>query len=190
MLEKIPAPLGHALEGMRAGLGHTVWAKAAPTAPETLEVNSPAFADGAALPVSCTEDGAGLSPPLAWRGTPAGAKAILLIVEDADSPTPKPILHALAFDLPGDDGELAEGALNPGHAGLTGRLGKNSFGKTGWLPPDPPTGHGPHHYVFQIYALDRRLGLDAGADKKDVTAALVGAVLARGRLTGLYERPG
>ena len=167
-----------------------VWAEADTAAPETITVTSSVFADGAALPSSCTEDGAGLSPPLAWRGAPASAAAMLLIVEDADSPTPKPILHLLAYDVPAGEAAIEEGALNPGHAGFAGRLGKNSFGKSGWLPPDPPTGHGPHRYVFQLFALDRPLGLERGADKKDVLRALPGRLLARGRLIGTYERRG
>lgn len=190
MLEKIPGSLGHALSGARAGMDKLVWAEADAAAPETITVTSSAFADGAALPASCTEDGAGLSPPLAWRGAPEDAAALLLIVEDADSPTPKPILHLLAYDVPAGETAIGEGALNPGHAGLAGRLGKNSFGKSGWLPPDPPTGHGAHRYVFQLFALDRALALESGADKKDVLSELAGKVLARGRLIGTYERRG
>jgi phosphatidylethanolamine-binding protein (PEBP) family uncharacterized protein len=37
------------------------------------------------------------------------------------------------------------------------RTGRNSFLQTAYLPPDPPTGHEPHLYAFQIFALDRKL---------------------------------
>ena len=53
---------------------------------------------------------------------------------------------------------LDEGLFkSPDHEGLDENLGRNSFLQTAYLPPDPPTGHGPHLYAFQIFALDRKL---------------------------------
>ena len=68
-------------------------------------------------------------------------------------------------------------------------MGRNSFMKSQYLPPDPPPGHGPHRYVFQIYALDRHLELAEGAGKEDVVLGLQDAVMAKGLLVGTYERP-
>ena len=69
-------------------------------------------------------------------------------------------------------------------------LGKNSFMATGWLPPDPPTGHGAHRYCFQIFALDVVPELEQGAGRGAVIEALKGHVLAKGLLVGTYERAG
>jgi hypothetical protein len=66
--------------------------------------------------------------------------------------------------------------------------GTNDFGEPGWGGPAPPRGHGTHHYEFRLYALDRKLGLPAGASKAELVRAMKGRVLAESRLTGTYRR--
>ena len=191
MLEKLPDAIGHALQGVRPGLEKTVYHHAASAldAPETIIVESAAFADGAAIPARYTADGAQLSFPLSWRGVPAEAGAVMAIIEDADSPTPVPLVHTLLFDEPPHDAALPEGALkSPGGEGAGHALGRNSFLKCEYLPPDPPPGHGPHRYVVQVFALKHAAGLDQQPSKHDVLKALEGNVLAKGRLIGTYER--
>jgi Raf kinase inhibitor-like YbhB/YbcL family protein len=126
---------------------------------------------------------------LRWSGAPDGAVGMVLVVEDPDAPSPEPLVHLVAWDLPPDLAELPEGELaSPGHPGLDEALGPNSYRRTGWLPPDPPSGHGPHLYVFQIFALDRKLDFDRPPRLKAVAQAMSGHVLAKGVLTGTYER--
>jgi hypothetical protein len=186
MLEKMPRVLGEALSGLKAGLEGTTYHEAFADVAEGITVTSPAFTDGSALPARFTADGEGVSPPLAWGNLPPATEAIAVIVEDAGSPTPRPLVHCLAWNLP-TAGGLAEGAASlEGHPGST--LGKNSFLKEGWLPPDPPTGHGDHAYLFQVYALGRRLDLEAGSGREALVDAMRGAVLAKGSLTGTYAR--
>jgi phosphatidylethanolamine-binding protein (PEBP) family uncharacterized protein len=110
---------------------------------------------------------------------------VVLLVEDADSPTPAPLVHAIAWRLAPAATELAEGGLNPGgHAAL----GANSFLRPGWLPPDPPPGHGAHRYGFQIFALDHDPDLGAMPGRRALVKALRGHTLARGLLVGIYQR--
>jgi phosphatidylethanolamine-binding protein (PEBP) family uncharacterized protein len=52
--------------------------------------------------------------------------------------------------------------------------------------PIPP--HGPHRYVFQLFALDRRLDLPAKFKLSDALAAMSGHVIGRARLEGTCER--
>ena len=191
MLEKLPHVIGHALKGKGPGLDQTVYYdETIESAPEEITVSSPAFSDGGVIPVRFTEDGEKVSPPLAWSGVPEAARSLVLVIEDADSPTPSPIVHALVFDLSPADGVLGEGALKgPAGEGETHALGKNTFLKKAYLPPDPPPGGGAHRYVFQIYALDRTHGLEEGAGRGAVRDALKGHVLARGCMLGTYERP-
>lgn len=186
MLEKMPSALGRALKGVRAGFGKTALEDESLSAPLSLALSSPAFADGQPLPVGCTADGEGRSPPLAWSGAPLGAVSLALIVEDPDAPAPEPIVHCLAWGL-SLNGELAEGALvGDGVDGVI--TGKNSFGKRGWLPPDPPSGHGTHRYVFQLLALGASPELAGGAGKGDFLDAVRPHLLAAGRLIGTYQR--
>ena len=190
MLEKLPHAIGEALRGIRPGLEKTVYFGGdVAAAPETITVTSSAFAPNEPIPPRFTQDGAGISPPLAWAHLPAGAAALVLLIEDADSPTPQPLVHLIAWDLPARDGGLAEGeARSSGSGGAKHPLGKNSFMSAEYLPPDPPSGHGPHRYVVQVYALDRALNLSGIPGRGAVLDAMRGHVLAKGHLVGTYER--
>ncbi|MCX4198814.1 hypothetical protein OMR07_27905 [Methylobacterium organophilum] len=90
MLEKIPGVLGEALSCLKAGLDKTASRADFPDVPETVTLSSPAFADGADLPARFTADGAGVSPPLAWSGLPAGTAALVLLVEPSCGPPARP----------------------------------------------------------------------------------------------------
>ena len=190
MLEKIPSIVGEALKGVRPGLETTVGEAEFADVPETIAVESTAFGHDGPMPADASEDGRRISPPLTWRNVPDGTAGIVLIVEDADSPTPAPLVHAIVLDLAGQDGALAEGdLLSAGSPGKPHRLGKNSFMKAEYLPPDPPSGHGPHRYVFQLFALDKRPEAGPEPGRKAVVEAMRGHVVAKGRLIGTYERP-
>ncbi len=71
----------------------------------TLKLSSPAFTDGGAIPQKYTCEGEDISPPLAWSGVPAGAKSLVLIVDDPDAPDPKAPkmtwVHWVLYNLPG-----------------------------------------------------------------------------------------
>lgn len=188
MLEKLPHLVGAALSRLKAGLETTTSVADFPEVPQTLTLTSEAFADGGAIPARFTADGARISPPLAWSGLPAGTARVVVIVEDADSPTPRSLVHLIAWNLMPTRGVLEAGELPSPGGGQGGALGQNSFLQDQWLPPDPPTGHGPHHYLFQVYALDTVLELDASPGRGAVVDAMRGHVLAKGTLTGTYER--
>ena len=187
MLEHLPASVGRALAGLRAGTASLTLSDAG-LAPEghaigALTLESAAFAEGGPIPERYTDDGDGRSPPLRWSGVPVGTASLLLLVEDADSPTPRPLVHAIVPGLEAFAGELPEGAV-----GDEAEAGRNSFMSQGWLPPDPPPGHGPHRYVFQLYALNEAPDLDVKAGRSTVIDAIRGHVIAVGTLVGTYER--
>jgi Raf kinase inhibitor-like YbhB/YbcL family protein len=192
MLEHVPHWLGNALRNVRAGAD-----KLCIVQPElggsfgTIDLSSPAFADGGALPPRFTADGEGMSPPLVWTDVPEGTTSLALIVEDPDAPSPQPLVHAIVWNIPPSERRLAEGAIRAdGAGGPDGRdVGRNSYFAEGWLPPDPPTGHGPHRYAFQLFALSGAAG-DPGTTpgRGALVQAMAGRVLAAGLLTGTYSR--
>lgn len=191
MLEHIPAWLGKAIGDIRAGMETLAVARVvANTGLPSLDLSSPAFADGARLPERFTADGAGVSPPLVWGVPPAGTGRLALLVEDADAPTRQPLVHAVVWGMPADAGRLAEGAIvGDGNGSVDRDVGRNSYYREGWLPPDPPTGHGVHCYVFQLFALGPGVG-DPGdtPGRSAVLEAMAGHVLAAGVLIGTYSR--
>lgn len=188
MLEHVPGWLGAALSGVRAGAEKLAIASVSADVP-ALDLSSPAFADGARLPPRFTADGEGVSPPLTWGRVPDGTASLALLVEDADSPTPQPVAHAVVWGLPADAAYLEEGAIVPdGSGGADGDVGRNSRRREGWLPPDPPNGHGEHRYAFQLFALAPGADPPASPNRAALLDAMAGRILAVGLLTGTYSR--
>ncbi|MGJ7563175.1 YbhB/YbcL family Raf kinase inhibitor-like protein [Variovorax sp. GB1R11] len=194
MLEKLPDVIGHALHGVRAGLDEIVFnTLGMREGMASIEITSAAFVDHGPLPTRCTADapdGEGVSPPLRWTGLPAGTASLLLIVEDADSPTPNPLVHAIVVDLPPADGLLVEASIpSPGNEGTGLNIGRNSALQAAWLPPDPPPGHGVHRYAFQLFALGQAPDFSDSPGRDEVVEALRKHAIASGLLIGTHERP-
>ena len=153
-------------------------------AAKTLAVASTAFTAGGAIPDIYSAYGKGVSPPLAWGKGPYGTRSFALIVEDPDAPIPVPFVHWMVWNLPGAARSLAQGAVPEG-----ARQGKLMFvGTVGYMGPRPPPG-GPHHYHFQVFALDQPLMLADGAERAALTEAMKGYVLASGELIATFQKP-
>ena len=119
--------------------------------------------------------GQNISPELNWENAPAGTKSFAITLYDKDAPTGSGFWHWVVFDIPANIHELKSNAgnvsLNLLPAGAT--QGKTDYGVPGYGGPCPPPGHGPHQYVFTVYALKtEKLGPDANA-----SAAVVGYYL-------------
>jgi Raf kinase inhibitor-like YbhB/YbcL family protein len=192
MLEHLPRWLGHALSPVRAGSGRLAVAALRPGECVAIELGSTAFANGGRIPDRFTADGAGLSPPLHWDSLPDGTAALALLVEDADSPSPYPLVHAVVWDLDVDAHRLEEGAIGYGGDGQASgegpETGRNSMLRRRWLPLDPPPGHGEHHYVFQLFALSSLPDLERAPGQSALLDEIEGRLLGVGILTGTYSR--
>ncbi len=180
------ALLGRLLRGVRAGARRSPLSGGAFDAPESITVTSSAFTDGGAMPRSSAGKGVGdnTSPPLRWDGLPPGTRQLVLVMDDVDVPLPRPLLHTIAVLEPTLDG-IAAGSLRPGTAGI--RLIRADLGHRGYAGPRPVPGHGPHRYRFHVFAIDEPVP-DAVTTAKALRAAMSGRVVARGMLTGTYER--
>jgi len=191
MLEHLPRWMGALLRNVRAGHSKLLIVQPELGVGETvIDLSSPAFASGARLPARFTADGEGASPPLLWGEVPPGTSSLALIVEDPDAPALQPLVHALVWNLPADERRLAEGAITADGVGAKGGpdVGRNSFLAEGWLPPDPPAGHGSHDYVFQLFALSETLDIGSNPGRSGLARALTGRVLGAGMLVGTYSR--
>ncbi|MDM9627657.1 YbhB/YbcL family Raf kinase inhibitor-like protein [Rhizobium sp. S152] len=149
------------------------------------------FPEDGPIPVQFSADGDDASPSLEWKGAPTGTKSFVLIADDPDAAKPKPFTHWVAFDLPSTTTKLREGI--PGSPVLQDpknmKQGANSRGSLGYTGPRQPAGDPPHHYHFQIFALDTdTLGVEPGAKRDEVLKAMEGHVLAKGQLVGTFER--
>ena len=149
----------------------------------SLELSSPAFASDGVVPARFSCDGAGESPPLAWRPAPVGTKSIAVMVTDPEA-THGTFTHWLLVDLPPQTTSLPAGASLPSGA----LAAPNDAGTTGYTPPCPPDG--THHYYFQVFALDIRLPHARTLSRSAFLAAIDGHVLASGKLVATYTRSG
>jgi Raf kinase inhibitor-like YbhB/YbcL family protein len=191
MLEKLPEFVGQALQGRRAGLENILSNKVTLTgAVYKLEVSSPAFPSDGLLPIRFTADGEAVAPPLQWGRVPDAATTLVLIVEDADSPTGDPLVHAIAVNIDPSRIGIAEGELTESRDDSPIKLGRNSYLRQTWLPPDPPPGHGVHRYAFQLFALKDGKNFSDAPGRKELAEAIRDRVLAIGCLIGTYERAG
>ncbi len=134
-------------------------------------------------------EGDNLSPAMHWSHVPQQTRELLLICEDPDAPALRPFVHWM-MRISADITRLPEGippVTRP--EGLPGLVqGPNGARETGYYGMLPPPGHGPHHYYFELFALDQPIALPQTADTAEVLAAITGHVLAEGHHVGTYER--
>nr|CAD6437852.1 YbhB/YbcL family Raf kinase inhibitor-like protein [Rhizobium sp. Q54] len=150
----------------------------------TLTLISPAFADGEPIPVKYTRLGENLMPPLKWSGPPEQTKSYVLIVEDPDAPNGT-FRHCGVFNIPANWNELSQSADTAPDGGP--RFSQNDFGNARYDGPQPPKGHGLHHYHFRLAALDvTNLTIPAAAGVEAMWGATQGHVLEEASITGTF----
>jgi hypothetical protein len=135
--------------------------------------------------------GGNVSPALSWSGAPKGTKSFALSVYDPDAPTGSGFWHWVMFDIPADVTSLPKNAGDPKAAlAPAGAIqGNNDAGSHGYFGPCPPKGDKPHHYHFQIFAVDvDKLDADASASAAVVGFNLHFHTLAKATLTGIWSR--
>ncbi len=122
-------------------------ALAADSEPEpTFVLRSPAVGQDGRLPVEFTGDGAGLSPPLEWRGAPQGTQSYAVVMHHVD-PQQKIKWYWVLYHLPPSVQSLPKAVRD------VGVFGTNSVNhRTEYAPPHS-RGPGLKTYVLTVYAL-------------------------------------
>ncbi len=152
----------------------------------SLNLSSDAFKNNRPIPPRYTKDGQNLSPALAWQGEPQQTASYAVIVEDPDAPRGV-FTHWVCFNIPAQTHGLPTGVPKTDSIGETAVQGKNDFGSTGYDGAQPPPGK-PHHYHFEVFALDTILPLRAGVTKRELQNAMQDHVLEKAELIGLYQQ--
>jgi Raf kinase inhibitor-like YbhB/YbcL family protein len=154
-----------------------------------LSVTSLTFNNNGALPQHTSEYSDGVAPQLSWTKIP-GAQSYALVMEDPDAKPITPFVHWVAWNIPADVVSLPEGLQE--HIRLTepnGLMqGPTSRGSVGYFGPRPPVGDPPHHYHFQVFALDTTLRIPPHSDRDAVLAAMKGYVIAKGEIVGTFQQ--
>jgi Raf kinase inhibitor-like YbhB/YbcL family protein/uncharacterized protein (TIGR00297 family) len=167
-----------------AGLG--------PNAPQkevnlaAMNISSPAFKDGDAIPRKFSCDGDNASPALSWSGIPGGARSLALIADDPDAPVGT-FTHWVIYNLAPSLTGLPEGVAKTVQVTGGGTQGSNGASQTGYTGPCPPPGKA-HRYFFKLYALDLEPALAPGLSAAKLQQAMQGHILAQGQWMGKYQR--
>ena len=153
----------------------------------TFTLTSHDITDGGVLPDAQVQAKGNTSPHLAWSGAPEGTKSYSITCYDPDAPTGSGFWHWTVANIPADVSEIATGGPVPSGA----VEGRTDYGPAGFGGAAPPPGHGPHRYIFTVFAVD--------VETLDVTPDNSGAVfgfnlffhtLAKATITATYENRG
>ncbi len=153
-----------------------------------MQLASPAFESGAAIPTKHSAYGDNISPALTWSDAPEGTRSFALFVHDPDAPLAAPdgtygYVHWVLYNVPASVAGLDEGSTGMFTSGL------NQAGDTAYFGPQPPEGHGVHHYFFWLLALDTEPELRAGLTLGQLIELVEPDVLGMNRLVGTYAQP-
>jgi hypothetical protein len=187
-----------------------------------MTLTSPAFRDGGEIPAKHAQPGHDVSPPLEWSGAPDSTVSFVLIMHDIDAVSgdgTTDLLHWMVWGIPGTTLSLPEGLpqgpvipmsapvqVAGGPAGATsgggsgggrgGGGGMRQLSVSGpyYRGPAAPASGPPHHYVFELYALDTNINVQAGIASTAVTRqavwdAMKTHIRGKATLVGLYRRP-
>jgi Raf kinase inhibitor-like YbhB/YbcL family protein len=165
-----------------------------------LTLSTTAFPDGGTIPLRFTQAGEGVapgegtSPALTWTNVPEGVVSYVLYMHDMEPARDRTIednLHWLVWPIPASQTSLAEG--QPRGARLPN--GAFQVSATGQVYRGPGAGAAgpPHHYVFELLALDTTIDVQPTDDvyetRRHVLSAVQGHILARAVYMGLFKRP-
>jgi len=168
----------------------------APAAPATpaMVLTIAGWPDGDPIPVKFTQAGEQVSPELKWTNVPKGTVTFLLHMHDPDvarNKTTDTQVHWLVWNIPGTATGLPENVAK----GADLPDGSHQISASGpvYRGPGAPATGPPHHYTFEIYALDAKVDVPASTDafetRANIMKAVQGHVLGKAVYVGLFRRP-
>ena len=144
-----------------------------------MEIKS-VFANMERIPEKYSCDGENINPRLEISNIPKNAKSLALIMHDPDAPREGGFTHWVVWNIPVSKKVIIE------EDSFLGVEGKNGANESGYRGPCPPSG--VHRYFFTFYALDRELSLGGDSTKVVLENAMLGHVISKGELVGVYSR--
>jgi len=145
---------------------------------QDLTIASPDFGDCQRLDDRFSYDGGNEQPSFDISGVPDGAVELAVICHDPDAPLADGFTHWTLYGIAPDVTSV------PGD-GSVGRGGPNEFGGAGYGGPQPPPGHGTHHYYFWVYALDR--AVDGTPSRREFIDQYGDAIIEQNRVIGIFS---
>lgn len=117
-------------------------------------------------------------PHLRISGVPKEAVELAVICHDPDAPLARGFTHWTLYGV-----APSTTALNDAQSKF--RVGPNGAGQPGYFGPQPPAGHGPHHYYFWVYALNAKV--DGAPTREQFLDKYKDNIIEQNRVVGIYE---
>jgi Raf kinase inhibitor-like YbhB/YbcL family protein len=156
-----------------------------------LTLTSTSFPDGSMIPDKYTSASPmPVSPELSWTNVPMGTVTFMLLLHDPDvvlgGNWQNDVTHWIVWNIPGTATSLHEGIEATAQMPDGMIQGKNTANRVGFLGPGAPASGPPHHYTFELYALDTKLDLGPDASRADVMMAINGHILGKAVYVGRF----
>jgi Raf kinase inhibitor-like YbhB/YbcL family protein len=173
----------------------TAAAQQAP-APTPMRLTSTSFPDGTVIPNKYTQVEKQVSPALTWTNAPAATQSFVMHMHDMEGSRQKTTddqLHWLVWNIPATTTSLPEG-VPAGPDLKDGSHQTSANGNGTYRGPGAPAAGPPHHYVFEIFAIDTKVDVPANAadpfeTRTRVMAAIQGHIIGKAVYMGLFHRP-
>jgi Raf kinase inhibitor-like YbhB/YbcL family protein len=160
-----------------------------PPAPPVLKLTAVGFSDGGPIAKQYTCQGAAISPQLHWTNVPKGTVSFVVVMHGTDNHPAKGMADEMfwvLWNVPADARQLPEGVPASAQLPDGSMQAKGGRNVIGYRAPCPPPGSGPHHYIFELYAVDQKLDLTPEATRADVMKAIDGHILGASAFVGVF----
>jgi Raf kinase inhibitor-like YbhB/YbcL family protein len=154
-----------------------------PGYPRQPTIRSSAFADYGWLPLKYAANAARMvtldpiSPPLVWTDPPQGTQSVVLIMIDMETSSggnPQDRLLWAVINLPPSARLLAENTTRGRTAMLPAGAFQVSFLTNGYIGPLPGANLQAHHYLFELYTLNKMLDVPRDVTLDQLKTAIKG----------------
>lgn len=143
-----------------------------------LKINATDFGNGERVPDRHSANGGNVIPELQISGVPEEAVELAVIMHDPDAPLPNGFTHWVAYGI-------APSTRRLGGDQRSYRQGPNSIGQYSYTGPQPPPGHGTHHYYFWVYALSTTV--KGEPTREDFLATDPASIIEQNRVVGTFS---
>jgi len=143
-----------------------------------LKIESLDFAPLGAMEDRHAGDKGNVIPRLRISGVPAETVELAVICHDPDAPLAHGFTHWTLYAIPPSTTDLDD-------AQSKFVVGPNGAGQHGYYGPQPPAGHGLHHYYFWVYALNAKV--TGTPTREEFLDAYKDSIIEQARVVGTYQ---
>lgn len=167
----------------------------------TMQLSLTAWADGGRIPLKYTQVGGEMSPGVAWSNIPPGTASFVLTFHDLDAVGRNGtdnMMHWMLWNIPATTTSIQQDL--PEGFELEDGTRQISASGSRYRGPGAMAGGFVHHYVMELYALDKMVDVEvvgrfprgpspADEARSKIFEAMEGHILGKGAYVGLFRRP-